>query len=118
MSVDKSKLPAPLNTTDVQLPLTPTKEHHRNARRLAVFCNDSTAPELIRAALLSVLAQASAATQTNVLYDGKDGDELRVSPRDLAFMLLEVDRRGLVFSELGLMDSERNYLLEKKGCTN
>jgi hypothetical protein len=66
----------------------------------------------VRAALLSLLSQASAATQTNVLYNG--ADELIVSTSDLAFMLLEVDRRGLEFSELGIMDSEGNYVQERK----
>ena len=94
-----------------QMPLTPTKEHHRNARRLAVFCNDKTAPKIIRSALLSLLTQASAATQTNVLYSGSD--ELIVSPSDLAFLLLEVERRGLEFSELGIMDAEGNYLQKR-----
>ncbi len=97
-----------------QLPLTPTKEHERNAKRLAVFCNDTTTPRIVRAALLSLLTQASAATQTNVLYSGDD--ELIVSPYDLAFLLLEVERRGLEFSELGIMDSENNYLQARGGA--
>jgi hypothetical protein len=80
------------------------------ARRISTFVNDQTAPTIIRAALLSLLAQATRSDATNVLYSG--ADELIVSTSDLAFLLLEVERRGLEFSELGLMDDEGNFLPE------
>lgn len=98
-----------------QLPLTPTPEHQRNARRIAVLVNDDLAPQIIRSALLSLFVQAGEALKMPVAYS--DGDELRVHPSDLAFLFLEIDRRGLEFSERGLMDAEGNYL-QRRGDEN
>lgn len=91
-----------------QLPLTPTAEHERNARRIAAFVNDSTAPRLVRNALLSFLFEAADVTKTPILYTGED--ELQVSTRDLAFMLCIAERLDLDFQRGGIVDSEGNYL--------
>ncbi len=107
MSVDKNRLPASADATP-QLPLTPTKEHERNARRISCFVNDHTAPKLIRSVLLSLLLQAAEATRMPLLYL-KD-DDLQVSPRDLAFMLCLAERHELDFQRGGIVDSDGNYL--------
>lgn len=94
-----------------QMPLTPTAEHERNARRIACFVNDPTAPKLIRNALLSFLFEAAEATRTPILYTGED--ELQVSPRDLAVMLFVAERDDMDFQCGGIVDSEGNYLQKR-----
>ena len=95
-----------------QLPLTPTAEHERNARRIACFVNDSTAPKLVRNALLSFLFEAAEVTKTPILYTGED--ELQVSVRDLAVMLFVAERDDLDFQRGGIVDAEGNYLRGRK----
>ena len=95
-----------------QPPLTPTKEHERNARRIAVLVNDKTTPKLVCSALLSFLLEAAEVTKTPILYTGDD--ELQVSPRDLAFLLCIAERLDLDFQRGGIVDAEGNYLQRRK----
>lgn len=95
-----------------QLPLTPTPEHERNARRLAAFVNDPLAPKLVRNALLSFLVEAAEVTKTPILYVGDD--ELQVSPRDLAFMLYIAERHGLDFQRGGIVDAKGEFIQKRK----
>lgn len=95
-----------------QLPLTPTKEHERNARRLASFVNDPLAPKLIRNALLSLLFEAAEVTKTPILYIGED--ELQVSPRDLAFLLCIAERDELDFQRGGIVGADGEFIQKRK----
>jgi hypothetical protein len=95
-----------------QLPLTPTREHERNARRLASFVNDPLAPKLIRNALLSFLFEAAEITKTPILYTGED--ELQVSPRDLAFMLCIAERDDLDFQRGGIVGADGEFIQKRK----
>jgi hypothetical protein len=95
-----------------QLPLTPTAEQERNARRIACLVNDPAAPKLIRSALLSLLARAAEVTRTPILYldEGARDGELKVSPYDLAFMLYIAERHELDFERGDIVDYEGNCL--------
>lgn len=95
-----------------QLPLTPTKEHERNARRLASFVNDPLAPKLIRNALLSLLFEAAEVTKTPILYTGED--ELQVSPRDLAFLLCIAEKDDLDFQRSGIVGADGEFIQRRK----
>jgi hypothetical protein len=96
----------------MQLPLTPTKEHERNSRRLAAFVNDTLAPKLVRNALLSFLFEAAEVTKTPILYTGED--ELQVSPRDLAFMLCLAERLDLDFQRGGIVGADGEFIQKRK----
>jgi hypothetical protein len=95
-----------------QLPLTPTKEHERSARRLAAFVNDPLAPKLVKNALLSFLVEAAEVTKTPVLYTGDD--ELQVSSRDLAFMLCLAERLDLDFQRGGIVGADGEFIQKRK----
>lgn len=95
-----------------QLPLTPTAEHERNARRLAAFVNDNTAPRLVRNALLSFLFEAAEVTRTLILYTG--ADELQVCVRELAFMLFMAERHDLDFQCGGIVDEKGEFIQKRK----
>ncbi|MDQ1591711.1 MAG: hypothetical protein QOG71_2338 [Pyrinomonadaceae bacterium] len=97
-----------------QIPLTPTKEHERNARRVAVFVNDPTAPRLVRNALLSALVEAAEVTESRIFYAPENGGEIQVSPADLAWLFCIAEARDLDFQRGGVVDSKGEFIQKRK----
>ena len=96
-----------------KLTLAPTLQDEVNARRIAALVNDKATPKLVRNALLSCLLEAAEVTKTPIFYVVGD-DELRVSPRDLAFMLCVADGYGLDFERGGIVDEKGEFIQRRK----